>query len=190
MLFFEKYYPLVSGLLIGLVIAVLLRKLEIDHLIDAKFDNVLNGAITFSSIVVGFLGVLLSIIATIRDTDIMKHLYENVAEDLLKSYFKGTVIAGFLVVVVSISLYFVKLSWLIIIWSFLFGFFILSSYRIIDLLLKIIFKTNNKGVTTTDNRLPDNEAEEIKKRFSEKISDEGNTVKTARKLSDMKLKND
>ncbi|MDO8223950.1 hypothetical protein [Bacillus cabrialesii] len=51
-----------------------------------NFDKVLDGAITFSSIVLGFLGALLGILISIKDSAIVSAIFES-KEKNIKLFF-------------------------------------------------------------------------------------------------------
>lgn len=150
----EKWYPLVISVLITLVAFIALPP-EIK--VSENFDNFLAAVITFGSIILGFLGVVLSILLSIRNTELVEYIFRSVSREILKGYFKKPIIAGFFAIIVVISLYFFdSYSSVAIIISknlnitlgkcvislgiFLNSYFMISSYRIIDIMMYIIFK--------------------------------------------------
>lgn len=142
----ERYNPPIMGI-IAIILALILK---VSPSIKG-FEKVLDGVITFSSIVIGFLGALLAIILSISKSKVMKHLYNHVdvanGKNLLFRYFKEAIIVGFLVVITSIFMYiFSKMKPItlygqltFISWIFLTTFFIAASFRIINILMKALF---------------------------------------------------
>lgn len=145
----EKNYPLILSLVITFFFYVLGFSPKIPG-----YEKVLDGIISFSSIVLGFLGALLAIILSISKSNVVKHLYNYVGKsggdgkNILFGYFQQSLITGFIVVMLSICMYVVSniknltifykimsLGWVLITL-----FFILSSYRIISILMYTLFK--------------------------------------------------
>jgi hypothetical protein len=168
----ERFYPLIISLLsVGLSITF---KLKIDI---PGFEKVLDGIITFTSIVIGFLGALLAIILSISKSKVMQHLYKHVNEsngkNLLYSYFNQTIIAGFVTVILSIFLYILKEikdikcygEYALYIWVFFSVFFILSSYRIVSVLMRTLFtesKLSNQDAEKKPKKLPEDQVRTLK----------------------------
>lgn len=158
----EKYWPLFLSLIIALLFFVIIpNKIKIPQ----NFDNFLTAAITFISIILGFLGVALTIILSIRNTELMEYIFGNTTRERLKNYFKSPIISGFIDVVFTISLYFINIykdypiatkleittgKCILVLWIFLSTYFLFSSYRIIDIVMIIIFK----DPTATQKRPP------------------------------------
>ncbi|MUG44930.1 hypothetical protein [Paenibacillus woosongensis] len=113
-----------------------------------KFDKVLDSVITFGSIILGFLSALLGILITIQGSSIMKRIYDEKQDVLLKSYFFESIGSGFIVIIFSTIMHvliddirpFVRIIFFI--WMFSLSLFLFSSYRIISLLMKILFKSD------------------------------------------------
>ncbi|NNG67734.1 hypothetical protein [Caldanaerobacter subterraneus] len=159
---YEKYWPLFLSLIIAFLFFVIIpNKIKIPQ----NFDNFLTAAITFISIILGFLGVALTIILSIRNTELMEFIFQNTSKERLKNYFKNPIISGFFDVIVTIGLYFFDIykdytittklgitvgKCILILWIFLSMYFLFSSYRIIDIVMIIIFKDPKE----TQKRLP------------------------------------
>jgi hypothetical protein len=142
----DKVYPvIVSFFITGVFLSFGLdSKLE-------GFEKVLDGTITFASIVVGFLAALLAIILSISKSKVMKHLYNyidvNKGKKILFSFFQQSIASGFVVVILSIAMYLVielkdqyayhKVAFYL--WLFLSIFFVVTTYRIINILMKALF---------------------------------------------------
>lgn len=140
--FLEGTYPLFAGGMAGFFAFLVLRRCSFHD--SDSFQHVLEAAVTFSSIVVGFLGALLAILMSIRDSEIVGFMYKHVDKAVLRGYFKSAILAGIATVVFSSALYILPSGLMgdlaSICWASVVGYFILASYRIIDILLEVIFK--------------------------------------------------
>lgn len=136
-----------STLLFGLIVTYIVHIIGFNHQVK-NFDKVLDGSITFSSIVVGFLAALLGILISIRDTEIVKEIFRQNEIGTLKYYFNEALILGFLTVILSGVLHVIRenilLSVTIVfnVWSVVLFWFIASTYRIVHLLMNIFFKSH------------------------------------------------
>lgn len=143
-----KLIHILYPLLIGLIILISVVYFDIDYSIN-KYEKVLDSTITFSSIVIGFLAALLGILVSIKDSDIVKTIFDSVEKGTLKYFFYETFFLGFSVVISSGSMYvltgyqFQVTLYFFYVWVFLTFTFFLSTFRIVTLLLSILFRTNN-----------------------------------------------
>lgn len=162
--FLHKVYPF----LIGGVASGVLFWLNIDYKIP-NFEKVLDNATIFSSIVVGFLGALLGILVSIKDTEIVTAIFETEEKSTLKSYFNETFLLGIVVVLCSSVMQVLRsqesITTLIIfhIWALISFWFIPSTYRIVNILMSVFFKTNDsKGRPNDEDKLTEEENDKIK----------------------------
>lgn len=146
----DRVYPYILGL-----IAIFVSWFfALDPTIKG-FDNVLDGLISFSSIVLGFLAALLAIILSISKSPVMNHLYNYTSsggnidgKTLLFSYFRSALFTGFATVIISIYMFIICNKEVITSFEQLvtymwIGFaitFISSSYRIVSILMFTLFK--------------------------------------------------
>ncbi|WP_419882810.1 hypothetical protein ACN6MY_03815 [Peribacillus sp. B-H-3] len=146
----DKYYPLLLAV-ISIVAAYLLGfnpKIK-------GLDNVLDGFISFSSIVLGFVAALLAIILGISKSAAMTHLYNYVGsnsningKNIMYKYFQTSLISGFITVIISIYMFIVVNKEKIHIydtitacaWLGIAVFFVFSSYRIVSIIMYMLFK--------------------------------------------------
>lgn len=145
----ELSFPIV----LSLVISYLLINAGFNYNLK-NFDKVLDGSITFSSIVIGFLAALLGVLVSIRDADIVRKIFSVREKQLFRYYFYETISIGFLVVIISAALHIFRefnsiiTFFLFSIWSFVSFFFIFSAIRIIHVLMLVLFKSNEKDNST------------------------------------------
>ncbi|MDA8353650.1 MAG: hypothetical protein M0Z65_10820 [Firmicutes bacterium] len=119
------------------------------------FEKMLDGSITFTSIIIGFLGALLAIILSLSRSEVVKHLYKygvsgyksSTKKIVFFKYIKQTIAFGFLNILFSIFMYhirerpegiFSKICF--ILWAFVAVYFVCSAIRIIRILILIMEK--------------------------------------------------
>lgn len=148
--------------------------LKIDYTIN-NFDDLLVSVITFGSIVTGFLGALLGILMSIRNSDIVKEIFSNYAKNILKFYFYETFILGFLLIIFTSSMQiligydFNFTLYIYYLWIFISFSFIPSTFRIVKILLDIFFRSNNRKERPKSNVINDNQQrKEFRKRLSKR----------------------
>jgi ABC-type spermidine/putrescine transport system permease subunit I len=136
----ELLYPYIFALLAGIPVAIFQY-----NIFDVKnFSSILNAAVTVSSIIIAFLATMISILITLSNAEVMKQINNKDAEGLLTSYIKTAIVSGLLLAMYSILLYlFLDLTGLIsnlllTFFTMLITFFILSSYRIIDIVSRVL----------------------------------------------------
>jgi len=164
-----KFIGFVHPWILSLIPPVLAFCFGFNYKVD-NFEKVLDTSVTFSSIIIGFLAALLGILFTIRDSQIIEVIFESKEKGTLKYYFYESILVGFVVILLSASLYILdsnKLYVEIIFngWLYLSFTFVTSSFRIVNLLLSAFFKSND-----TNNRPPSN-MNDINKRAREEIKE-------------------
>lgn len=157
---YEKYGPILFSIMITFLFFIIVpNKINIPK----NFDNFVTSVITFVSIILGFLGVTLTILLSIRNSELIEFIFQTVSRERLKKYFIKPIIWGFFTIVITISLYFFDIykdyvliknfsigKCVLTLWFFLITYFIFSSYRIIDIVMLIVFKNPNE----TEKRSP------------------------------------
>ena len=100
----ESYAPLIAS--ITVVVFTLKYLLYKEVVFSSGFDNVLNAVITFSSITVGFLGVLLGIMFSLNSSkSISLFMNKEKANHQVKKYFYAAILSGFSVTVLGVLLF-------------------------------------------------------------------------------------
>lgn len=172
--FLERFCPSIISIVFT---SLIVMNVELTNL-PPKFDNILNGVITFSSILIGFIGVLISILLTIKDSNLIRELFKKVQGKILKKYFKFSLISGFLVVLFSLILYFnnrpifiykeKQIDISIILWTLFLSYFAMSSLRIIDIMMHIIFKDHNIEIIPKGEKLSEEKSDALKEKLRKK----------------------
>lgn len=133
---------------IFIIIILLTIPFDISHKVK-NFSNVLESVVIFSSIIVGFLGALLGILITIKNSKIIKEIDDNNEMRTVRYFFNESLILGFVVILLSIAFQVLKdyeydfVQYYFYVWFTITGVFALSSFRIIQLLMNIFFKSND-----------------------------------------------
>lgn len=142
----EKWYPFTISFIM-VVFYVIIRP----FLVGDDLDNILNAVISFTSILLGFIGVLITLIFSLLNLTIVGNIFEcEFRRNLMYIYFKRCIQSGFALITFTILLYFRKtinhyiksinvIEILKAIWVFLTPYFTISSYRIITLVLQASF---------------------------------------------------
>ncbi|NUK30997.1 hypothetical protein HT574_13145 [Parageobacillus sp. VR-IP] len=137
---FERIYPI--G--ISIIFAIIIYNQHITFNIIPKIEPVLNSVVTVSSIVIGFLAAMVSILIAITNSKVMKRIREGKAEHLLTCYIREAIISGILLALGSTIAYlFVdydgkKADLIFSVWFFMVIHFLLSSFRILNIMLNIL----------------------------------------------------
>lgn len=169
----EKYLPCFLGIVAFVTIIVSASKINIS---STSFERILDSTITLSSIIVGFVGVLLGLLFSIRNTEIVDLLFKKKSKNVLQSYFKSNILSGILLVLMSLILYLsdaiTDISILAKhithgIWGFLLIYTIASAYRIINIIMFILFcDEKNENKEPEPMKMDDKRKQDLKNRYS------------------------
>lgn len=171
----ENFYPLVVSIIISVACSIVFRNIKIEDDVNSILSAVLN----FAAIIIGFFGVLISILFGSPINDIIVYVMDDKRyKKLLKRYFFSAIISGFILILFTITIFFratidsvlanvtkfmhfiLKYGWL-----FFLVYFSLTSYRVISVIMKIAFR---------DNPIIKEDDEEIDKAEYEKMKEEKN----------------
>lgn len=169
--FIEEWYPTIFSL--GSVFCCAMYKITSADI--PKFHDMLNSYINMSSIIIGFLATMISILITSVDKTVMKKIRKFNAMNLLTSYINTAVISGLIVAIYSVGYSTVMdkpddLCWyLFLFWVFIATLFIASTFRILQVMLKILTNIANESETESSRKVMDSSQYSIN---VEKYSDE------------------
>lgn len=175
----ERYYPL----LIAIVFVIIAIFINPNLYILDDVDSILSAVISFASIIIGFLGALVALIFSTENRIMRIVIEDEYYSARMKKFFLRPIQSGFIWIFLSILFSFratlhniclankidgdrvILISKLI--WLYLFVYFLISSYRAINIILKIVFTGNEKKKADgEDEIMPDEEYEKIKKESS------------------------
>lgn len=119
------------------------------------FEKVLDGTLTLTSIVLGFMVAILSILLSAKDSEIMKMIMESRHKKELKDHFLLSLWSGGILVLASFILYiaknyqgvFVEVSFYF--WVAISLFFVLSIIGILKTLMDLLFILNDSPASKT-----------------------------------------
>lgn len=164
----ERYLPIVLCVFFAVVYIVLSQWIHFDFK-DAAYDKILDATINFTSIIIGFIGVLIGIIFSIRDSGIVNYLLSKNGDKKLKRYFLSAIAAGIALIVISTILYlrneiFIDsvLRIFIAIWCGCMVYSIACYWRIISIMIQIIFLKDKKPINYD---FSNSKASQIKEKF-------------------------
>lgn len=154
----EKCYPLLVSIVFTLIFIWITSGITIKDDISVA----VNAVLVVVSILIGFVGVLVGLIFSQSDNDILSVVFDNEnLLGLLKKYFMAVYRSGFLLLTISISILFADTikeivvtkfemtnifieSYMIYIWIFFLVYFTLATYRLIKIVVELIFQKNTK----------------------------------------------
>lgn len=144
----ERSYPhiITLGVTIGLTC------FAFNPIKSANIDSLVEGIVTLDSIIIGFIGAIIPVILSIKnESKLVRYVFSRDKEGLLKKYISETIGYGLIDVCVSLSVYvrdvivnkhvLVVLRWLFL---YMFILFVLSTYRSMACMLRLIFADDQK----------------------------------------------
>lgn len=163
---FEQRGPICAAVIFTVITLYIRHKFSL----STGFDKVLDATVVFSSIMVGFIGVLMGVLFSIRDTELIKLFFKSRAVNVLKKYFYESIVSSISLVTFSIILYLrnhMSIFEILIygIWSFLLMFTFLSFVRIIHIIFHIVFSEETDEQNNEIN-MEESDKNEFRKRMS------------------------
>ena len=151
----EKYWPIVLAIITAII--TLFAGWNLSSI--RQFKDILSSVINISSILIGFLGAMMSVLAAVAGNRVLKRIKDSNATELLRSYFSQSVGSGFIVAIGStIMNLFIECTdeytrWLLVGWIFFVTYFLASAYRIM-IVMSDILKTIIDDDTNDSSKLP------------------------------------
>ena len=99
----DQNYPLIIFVIILITSIVITRCHTIN--LESAFRYMLSATITWASVLLGFIGVLLGVLFNLLNSDLIKTLFEYATRNTLKRYFYEALIAGVLLILTSMVLF-------------------------------------------------------------------------------------
>lgn len=169
---YEECYPFIAALLIVGIYRLADIKLQ------DSFAELLSACMSFASILIGFLGVLIALLFSLNSNAIRNYIFGDIKyKKKMYRFFRVPVVSGFLFVVLSLLLYLKKTiaqvellkkivtevrMFINLAWIFFLVFFILSSYRLIKIVLQIAFSERIEKIETEEQKYDIEEYNEAK----------------------------
>ena len=174
---YEELYPRIYSICI-VIMYLLLFKDGGGH----NFDNILNAVISFVSIMIGFIAALVTLIFSLLNTEIIQIIFGNTGyRTRLKRFFLCSCQSGFFILGDSIVLFarqdiFTIIEKIVpnavslyliegikIIWVYFLAYFIISSYRVISLMIQVAFEAPKQE--EKDDETTNIEIQELRKKY-------------------------
>ncbi|WP_214830838.1 hypothetical protein [Exiguobacterium sp. s56] len=112
------------------------------------YEKVIDGVITFTSIIIGFLVAILTILLSSRDSQIMNRILNGKEKEELRTYFLSSFIIGGLLVFNSIIMYVARYFSSVLVhvffysWIFLTAVFTIHLILFLSIIMKLLFQLN------------------------------------------------
>ncbi|MEM4721396.1 MAG: hypothetical protein QXT73_04980 [Candidatus Methanomethylicaceae archaeon] len=139
--FIERWYPLVGGIAVSSLYFLLCRQMALPTSIENLFSAVIN----ISAIAVGFFATAKTILFSLSDRYVIRQLKKVGAFDTLIDYLLHAIKWCFLLAIITGLAFFIDFktkpewqTWALSFWLFLVWVALLSSYRVITILAKIL----------------------------------------------------
>nr|DAU31673.1 MAG TPA: hypothetical protein [Caudoviricetes sp.] len=166
---FERIYPYMAGVIIVLVCI----KGKVNIRINENYNQVLEGVVTLSSIIIGFLGAILPmVLSTKQESKFVRYIFENDKDGLFSKYLKATISLGLLDALISLLMY-VNSSFpakcgdiMYCGWIFISISFIVATYRSMSHMITFIFaRDEDEEDEKEKSSVCEDEKEEIRKKY-------------------------
>ena len=143
-------YPLLLSIVATTAFAWTFIRQKFTILTMHNLPDALGAIITFTSIILGFVGVLLTSIVSIKkESEFVQYFFDNADKKYFCSVVSGNIFSGALLALVSVFMYFAESSNLIglslqFAWIFLIFYFVLTTFRLMRWLLTLLCCSNDK----------------------------------------------
>lgn len=165
----ERIYPYMIG---GVtVIACVIGKVNLRT--NENYNRVLEGVVTLSSIIIGFLGAILPMVLSAKqESKFVKYIFEHDKDSLFSKYLKATISFGLLDILISLTMY-VNDSFpekygniMYYGWIFISISFIVATYRSMSHMITFIFaRDEDEEDEKEKSSVCEDEKEEIRKKY-------------------------
>lgn len=179
---YQHYAIILAAMITYLLLAALKKDGSISIVSSANMPNALDAVMTFTSIVLGFVGVLVATIAGLKkETKIIQYFLEHVDKKYFLNVVKKEICSGLSTALITIMLYFPEelaaifdlevIRILFALWLFLLLYFLFSTYRLMSLLLRMIFdngEDKNLSSSSPGIRLSDDKRQAMEEQYAKK----------------------
>jgi hypothetical protein len=165
----EKYYPPVLSAIVVPILILIGTNPTLENV-----DKIVDASINIASILIGFHGALLGVLISVQDRAVVKLIFESVKREEIFSFIRYAIFSGFFTLISAATLY-VHIKtvtnasyYFFNVWLFLAVNFLLSSYRIIDILMYLLSVRDIKIERPPSKIMEKDAAEDLKQQFSRK----------------------
>ena len=176
---FERNYPILFSITTVTVMLYVFVKYPIE--LGNEIKDVVNNLIVFVSIIIGFLGVLLGVLLSLRNEKIVLALFEMEAKETLKYYFTMPLVSGTGSVLFGCTIFFRDVidafiqsvygylavsECIIVIWMFFTFYMLFSTCRLVSIMFELVFSDGK--MQERESVVEDKErAKELENKYSE-----------------------
>lgn len=161
----ERVYPHV----IALSITVALTLIPFKPITSTNIDSLVEGIVTLDSIIIGFVGAIIPVILSMKnESKLVKYVFERDNDGLFKKYISETIGYGLLDVSITLIVYLrdvltAKHAMDVLSFALIYGFllFLLSTYRSMSCMLKLIFSDDEEIKEDVSNKLPQSKSNQL-----------------------------
>lgn len=144
----ERVYPYA----VASFLVVIIYMQKINYISSNNINNAIDGVITITSLIIGFVGAVLPVIMGMKnDSKFVRYVFEKDTERLFMKYMKNTLLYGMLLIAISVSLYFKKdyettiyYKYVFYVWIFMMALFLSATHRCINNMLNLIFSKDEE----------------------------------------------
>ena len=179
-------YPTLLSLCLAGVCFYALSPSEVISLLKApNASDAFGAVITFASIIIGFVGVLLTAIVSIkRESELIQYFLAKADKKAFSRLISRNILSGIAVALVSAILFFSDELCVILTgrgltlyimsvvfcgWIFLLAYFVLSTYKLMQVLLTMLIRSDEKKWNVEDpNKLSESAAASLREKYLKK----------------------
>lgn len=144
----ERIYPYA----ISVIATFMLYRFGINYISSKNINEALDGMLTTSSLIIGFIGAVLPVIMSMKnDSKFVKYVFEEDKKQLFLKYMKENILFGILLIGISVSMYFkdgFEKTWyynhVFYFWILLCISFLLCTFRCVNNMLNLIFSKDKE----------------------------------------------
>ena len=148
----EQKYPVFLSIIIAVAATYIFIKYPIT--LREEIGSVINNLIVFVSIIIGFIGVLLGVLLSLKNEKIILILFELKAKDTLKQYFRAPIFNGTSSILFGCIIFFHKAidslaeniygqmslsECAVIMWIFFTVNMLLTAHRLLNIMFELVF---------------------------------------------------
>lgn len=144
----ERAYPYI----ISFCVTLFLEFKAFHPIQSEKIDLLIDGIVTLDSIIIGFLGAIIPIVLSMKnESKLVKYVFEKDRKGLFKKYITETIAYGLIDICISLTVYLNDIidgknvkQILEFIFIYTFFAFMLSTYRCMTCIIKLIFSSDER----------------------------------------------
>lgn len=161
----ERGYPY----LLSMIVPIIFYRRGYNFVLSKNMSSAIEGVITATSLIIGFIGTMLPVLATLRkDSVFVKMVFLKDSKKLFLKYLKAMLLSGLFLIVLSIFLFFAREvpggnmeKYGFYAWVYLVFCFFLTTYRCMGDVLKLVFGEGELSEKQKNKRSPKETQKEV-----------------------------